>query len=43
MLEIPDSMFRRAKVKAAEQRIPLRQSVIEAAAEKLEASSPARQ
>ena len=42
-LEIPDAIFRRAKAKAAEQRIPLRQFVSEAVAEKLEARSPARQ
>ncbi len=42
-LEIPDPLFRRAKAKAAEQRIPLRQFVSEAVAEKLEARSPARQ
>jgi hypothetical protein len=41
-LEIPDAIFRRAKAKAAEHRIPLRQFVSEAVAEKLEAKSPAR-
>lgn len=41
-LEIPDSIFRRAKAKAAEQRIPLRQFVSDAVAEKLEAKSPDR-
>ncbi len=41
-LEIPDAVFRRAKAKAAEQRIPLRQFVTEAVAEKLEEKSPAR-
>ena len=40
-LEIPDAIFRRAKAKAAEHRIPLRQFVSEAVAEKLEAKSPA--
>jgi hypothetical protein len=40
-LEIPDPIFRRAKAKAAEQRIPLRQFVSEAVADKLEAKSPA--
>jgi hypothetical protein len=38
-LEIPDAIFRRAKAKAAEHRIPLRQFVSEAVAEKLEAKS----
>ena len=42
-MEIPDAIFRRAKPKATEQRIPLRQFVSEAVAEKLEARSPARQ
>ena len=41
-LEIPDAIFRRAKAKAAEQKIPLRQFVSEAVAEKLEAKSPDR-
>jgi len=36
-LEIPDSIFRRAKAKAAEQKIPLRQFVTDAVAEKLQA------
>jgi len=40
-LEIPDAIFRRAKAKAAERKIPLRQLVTEAVAEKLEARSPA--
>jgi hypothetical protein len=40
-LEIPDAIFRRAKAKAAEHRIPLRQFVSEAVADKLEAESPA--
>ena len=35
-LEIPDPIFRRAKAKAAELKIPLRQFVSEAVAEKLE-------
>jgi len=39
-LEIPDSIFRRAKAKAAEQKIPLRQFVTDAVAEKLQAKSP---
>jgi hypothetical protein len=34
-LEIPDSVFRRAKLKAAEQGIPLRQFVTEALERKL--------
>lgn len=42
-LEIPDGIFRRAKARAAEERIPLRQFVSEAVAEKLEANSPTRQ
>jgi hypothetical protein len=42
-LEIPDSVFRRAKAKAAEQRVPLRQFVSEAVAEKLEGKSPSRE
>lgn len=41
-LEIPDAIFRRAKAKAAEQNIPLRQFVSDAVAEKLEAESPSR-
>ena len=36
-LEIPDPIFRRAKAKAAEQNIPLRQFVTDAVAEKLQA------
>ena len=40
-LEIPDSIFRRAKAKAAEHRIPLRQFVSEAVAEKLKVNSSA--
>ncbi len=42
-LEIPDAVFRRAKAKAAEQRVPLRQFVSEAVAEKLGAKSMARE
>ena len=38
-LEIPDKVFRRAKSKAAEQGIPLRQFVTEAVEEKLRAAS----
>ena len=38
-LEIPDKVFRRAKSKAAEQGIPLRQFVTEAVKEKLRAAS----
>ena len=41
-LEIPDAIFRRAKARAAEQRIPLRQFVSDAVAEKLKAESPGR-
>lgn len=37
-LEIPDSVFRQAKARAAQQGIPLRQFVSEAVEEKLEAS-----
>jgi hypothetical protein len=36
-LEIPDVIFRRAKAKAAEQNVPLRQFVSEAVEEKLAA------
>lgn len=36
-LEIPDVVFRRAKAKAAEQNVPLRQFVSDAVAEKLAA------
>jgi hypothetical protein len=36
-LEIPDNIFRRAKSKAAEQGVPLRQFVTEAVEEKLRA------
>lgn len=38
-LEMPDAIFRRAKAKAAEQGIPLRQFVSDAVAEKLAAKS----
>lgn len=41
-LEIPDAIFRRAKAKAAESRVPLRQFVSDAVAEKLDAKPPAR-
>jgi hypothetical protein len=44
-LEIPDTVFRRAKAKAAEQRIPLRPAswrVSDAVADKLGAKSAAR-
>ena len=37
-LEIPDAIFRKAKAKAAEQGIPLRQFVTEAVEEKLKTS-----
>ncbi|MGB6877152.1 MAG: hypothetical protein WBD87_14090 [Candidatus Acidiferrales bacterium] len=37
-LEIPDTVFRRAKSKAAEQGIPLRQFVTEAVEDRLKAS-----
>lgn len=40
-LEIPDAIFRRAKAKAAENRIPLRQFVSEAVADKLDAKPSA--
>jgi hypothetical protein len=40
-LEIPDSIFRRAKSKAAEQGIPLRQFVTEAVEDKLKAAPAA--
>lgn len=39
--EIPDAIFRRAKAKGAENRIPLRQFVSDAVAEKLDAKSSA--
>lgn len=38
-LEIPDPVFRRAKSKAAEQGIPLRQFVTEAVEDKLKAAA----
>ena len=38
-VEIPDPIFRRAKAKAAEQNIPLRQFVTQALAEKLDKPS----
>lgn len=38
-LEMPDGIFRRAKSKAAEQGIPLRQFVTEAVEDKLNATS----
>ena len=38
-LEIPDAVFRKAKAKAAEQGVPLRQFVTEAVEEKLKAAS----
>jgi hypothetical protein len=41
-LEIPDPIFRRAKAKAAERKIPLRQFVSEAVAAKLESESAPR-
>jgi hypothetical protein len=39
-LEIPDAIFRRAKAKAAERGIPLRQFVTEAVQDKLKAEAP---
>jgi hypothetical protein len=39
-LEIPDAVFRKAKAKAAEQGIPLRQFVTEAVESKLKVSDP---
>jgi hypothetical protein len=42
-LEIPDTVFRRAKSKAAEQGIPLRQFVTEAVEQKLKAVPAAGQ
>ena len=38
-LEIPDTVFRKAKAKAAEEGIPLRQFVTEAVQEKLKTTS----
>ncbi len=42
-LEIPDTIFRQAKSKAAERGIPLRQFVTEAVADKLKTSPAASQ
>jgi hypothetical protein len=42
-LEIPDAIFRRAKSKAAERGVPLRQFVTEAVEEKLKAESEAKE
>ena len=39
-LEIPDAIFRKAKAKAAQRGIPLRQFVTEAVQEKLTAPAP---
>jgi len=39
-LEIPDAIFHRAKARAAEQRVPLREFITEAVAEKLATKSP---
>jgi len=41
-LEIPDAIFHRAKARAAEQRVPLREFISEAVAEKLAAKSPSQ-
>lgn len=41
-LEIPDPIFRRAKAKAAERGVPLRQFVSDAVAEKLDGRPPVR-
>jgi hypothetical protein len=41
-LEIPDAVFRRAKAKAAEQGVPLRQFVTEAVEEKLKSNEVAK-
>jgi hypothetical protein len=38
-LEIPDPIFRRAKARAAEQGVPLRQYITDAVAEKLQSKS----
>jgi len=40
-LEMPDAIFRKAKAKAAEEGIPLRQFVTEAVQEKLNGTAPA--
>jgi hypothetical protein len=42
-LEIPDAVFRRAKAKAAENGVPLRQFVTEAVEEKLAAQESSRE
>lgn len=42
-LEIPNTIFRRAKAKAAEQGVPLRQFISEAVAEKLGAKARDRE
>jgi hypothetical protein len=42
-LEIPDPIFRRARSRAAEQGIPLRQFVTEAVEDKLKVASPPTQ
>jgi len=42
-LEVPNNVFRRAKAKAAEQGIPLRQFVTEAVGDKLKAAAAAGQ
>jgi hypothetical protein len=42
-LEIPDGVFRRAKARAAELRVPLRKFVSDAVAEKLESQPAAQQ
>ena len=41
-LEIPDVIFRRAKARAGEQGIPLRQFVTDAVAEKLTSPAPGK-
>ena len=41
-MEIPAALFRRAKAKAAQSRMPLRQFVTDAVAEKLDAKPSAR-
>ena len=42
-LDIPDTIFRRAKARAAERNMPLRRFVSEAVAEKLETKPPGRE
>ena len=42
-LDIPDAVLRRAKARAAEQKVPLRQFVSEAVVEKLEGKAPTRE